>query len=271
MKIRLRNSAKLAAADKQRTKRQTGGFPVFSLLLNEWLMVQCNTMKRCFFHCIWLLAAALSASAFAQNSDLSVRKAVEDYLRVQIKGLPGKASFSIDSIQTGSLPPCDHVEVSPTTGARPWGRSSVTVRCVSGANWNLLVSVRIHVVGTYLVSARPINPGQVIDAGDITTQSGDLSELPSGILSEPSQALGQVSRVALPSGRPLRADMLKAQTVIQQGQSVKIISRGPGYEVANEGRALNNAVAGQVVQIRLGSGQVVSGIAEPGGNVEINN
>jgi flagella basal body P-ring formation protein FlgA len=31
-----------------------------------------------------------------------------------------------------------------------------------------------------------------------------------------------------------------------------------------------NATAGQVVQVRLGNGQIVSGIAESGGTVEVN-
>lgn len=216
------------------------------------------------------LMALSSSLSFAQNSDLAVRKAVEDYLRVQIKGLPGKGSFTIDSIQTSALPPCASFNVSTTPGARAWGRSSVSVRCIGGANWSVLVPVKIQVMGHYLVSARPLTSGQLIDAMDLNLQTGDLGELPAGILSDPSQAVGKISRVALPAGRPLRSDMIKAPTVIQQGQSVKVISRGAGFEVSNEGRALNNAVDGQVVQVRLASGQVVSGVASADGSVEIN-
>jgi flagella basal body P-ring formation protein FlgA len=206
----------------------------------------------------------------AQTSDASIRKAVDDFLRIQIKGLPGKASYTIDTIQSNSLPPCSAFDVSPTAGAQAMGRSSVTVRCLAGANWSLLVPVKIHVLGNYLVSARSITPGQTIGPNDVVSQTGDLGELPGGILSAPEQAIGQVARSGLPAGRPLRADMLKAQTVIQSGQSVKVVSNGPGFQVANEGKAMGAAVIGQVVQIRLSSGQVVSGIARASGNVEIN-
>jgi len=58
--------------------------------------------------------------------------------------------------------------------------------------------------------------------------------------------------------------------VIRQGQTVRALSRGPGFAVANEGKALNNAVEGQVVQVRLADGQVVSGIAKAGGTVDVN-
>lgn len=220
--------------------------------------------------CLTLAVLAISSPlSFGQNSDLAVRKAVEDFLHVQLKGLPGKSSFTIDSIQTSALPACSTFDVSITPGARAWGRSSVSVRCVSGANWSVLVPVKIQAMGNYLVSARPLTSGQVIDPLDISIQTGDLGELPTGILSDPSQAVGKISRVALPAGRPLRSDMIKAPTVIQQGQSVKVISRGAGFEVSNEGRALNNAVGGQVVQVRLASGQVVSGVATADGSVEI--
>lgn len=204
------------------------------------------------------------------GNDDAIRKAVSDHLRVQTRGLPGKGSFTIDGIQASSLPPCSSFDVSTTPGARTWGRSSVTVRCVAGASWSLLVPVRIHVISDYLISARPISAGQVITPADIVSQSGDLGELPAGILSEPTQALGMVARSSLPGGRPLRADMLRAPNVIQQGQTVKVVSRGNGFEVTNDGKAMANATAGQVVQVRLGNGQIVSGVAESGGTVEVN-
>jgi flagella basal body P-ring formation protein FlgA len=46
---------------------------------------------------------------------------------------------------------------------------------------------------------------------------------------------------------------------------------GRGFSISSEGRALNNASAGQVVQVRTASGQVVSGIARQDGLVDIAN
>jgi flagella basal body P-ring formation protein FlgA len=56
---------------------------------------------------------------------------------------------------------------------------------------------------------------------------------------------------------------------VQQGQNVKTVSNGPGFSVSSEGKALSNAVAGQLVQVRTNSGETVSGIARPGGIVEV--
>ena len=67
----------------------------------------------------------------------------------------------------------------------------------------------------------------------------------------------------------MRGDMLKARVVVQQGQTVKVVSRGPGFEAANEGKAMNSGGVGQVVQVRLANGQIVSGVASSDGHVEI--
>jgi flagella basal body P-ring formation protein FlgA len=47
------------------------------------------------------------------------------------------------------------------------------------------------------------------------------------------------------------------------------ISNGPGFTVSSSGKALTNALEGQLVQVRTDSGQTVSGIARAGGVVEI--
>jgi flagella basal body P-ring formation protein FlgA len=131
------------------------------------------------------------------------------------------------------------------------------------------VPVQIRVVTEYLVLARPVNAGQKITAEDVRGQQGELSDLPGGVLTDKAQAIGQAAITSLAPGRPLRADMLRLPMVVQQGQSVKIIGAGSGFQVTNEGRALANASAGQVIQVRLNSGQILSGIVRADGTVEI--
>lgn len=226
-------------------------------------------MQR-FFGLILVALALVATSATARQDPASVRKAVEDYLRVQAKGLPGTASYTIGGIDANNnLAPCPALEVGQAPGARPWGRTTVTVRCAVEAGWSMFVPVHIRVVADYVVTGRGLAQGQVVTDSDLAQRSGDLSELPIGVLTDPRQAVGRTTMMPIPAGRPLRADMLKQVAIVQQGQSVKVISRGAGFEVANEGRALNNAVEGQVVQVRLANGQVISGIARGAGQVVV--
>jgi len=200
-----------------------------------------------------------------------VKKAIEDFLNIQIKGLPWQVSFTIGNIDPhNNLLPCPSLAVSLPPGARVWGNTSVKVSCQVEGGWSIFVPAQIRVIGDYLVTARSLTQGQTIVEADLTKNRGDLASLPGGILTEISQAIGKIAALSITSGRPLRSDMLRQAMVVQQGQGVKILSKGPGFQVTGgEGRALNNAVDGQVVQVRMANGHIVSGIARAGGVVEV--
>lgn len=219
-------------------------------------------------------AVLLSASVkptIAQAADVvPIQRAIARFLDVQNKGLPGQSSYSIGAINASGLPDdCRHLSVTMDANARPWGKTHVNVRCTEGSAWSLYVPVDIHVLVNYVVSAHPLIAGQVISAADIRQRQGNLADLPQGILTDLTQAIGQLSRVSLPADRPLRADMLRQPLVVKQGQNVKVVSGGIDFQVSSDGRALNNAAAGQVVQVRLASGQVLSGIAQKDGTIAI--
>ena len=124
-------------------------------------------------------------------------------------------------------------------------------------------------IGEYVITAAPLAQGHAVGATDIVKIKGDLTSLPNGIITDASQAIGRTVVISLPSGAPLRGDSLRTQPAVQQGQSVRVVSSGPGFRVSTEARALNNASEGQIAQARTASGQVVSGIAKAGGVVEV--
>ncbi|MBP9227150.1 MAG: flagellar basal body P-ring formation protein FlgA [Sulfuritalea sp.] len=226
-----------------------------------------TTLVSTCFPLLLLIAGAARAAEVEP-----IRRAIAEFLQVQNKGLPGKAHSSIGTINAGRLAAgCRSFDVSIDTGARPWGRTHVKVRCTEGATWSLYVPVQIHVAIDYLASARPLRAGQLIAEADIIRRQGDLAELPADILTDPAQALGQSASVSLPANRPLRAAMLNQPLVIRQGQNIKLVAAGKGFQVSREGRALNNAVPGQVVQVRLASGEIIRGTARSDGTVGLAN
>jgi len=165
--------------------------------------------------------------------------------------------------------PCPALEAFLPAGGRPWGRINVGVRCQLEGSWSIYVPAQVKVLGEYFVTARPLARGQAITAGDLARRRGDLAELPAGIVTEEAQAIGKSLNVSVQSGQILRSDVLRAPAAVQQGQSVRVVSKGKGFQVATEGKALNNAAAGQVVQVRTASGQTLSGIARADGTVEV--
>ena len=218
------------------------------------------------FFALWLPAASISAQQVANP----LYRAVEDYLRTQTQGFPGKVSYRITPLDTRTqLARCDAYEPFQPAGAAPWGKTTVGVRCLGPASWTLYVQVQVSIQARYLVAARPLAAGQIIGESDFVARNGDLGTLPATILMDAEQAIGRTVRIGVAPGQPLRSDQLTTPWAVQQGQTVKTVSRGTGFSVNSEGKALNNAQEGQVVQVRTPSGQTVSGIARPGGVVEI--
>lgn len=220
---------------------------------------------------ISLLSLALaSATSVAAPDPASIRLAVEQFLRVQTQGLPGTVRYSVGSIAANTqLTDCPALGVSLPAGSRLWGQSYVVVKCQAEANWSLYVPVQVRILADHYVAARNLGLGQIITEADLLRRNGDITELPAGVLTSPAEAVGRITSQAIVAGRPVRSDMLKQSFVVQQGQNVRVSSKGPGFQVTNDGRALGNAVDGQVVQVRLNNGQVLSGVARPGAVVEI--
>jgi flagella basal body P-ring formation protein FlgA len=211
------------------------------------------------------------AVAAGPRQDLAVlERTVRQFMQAQTAGLPGQTSFTIDAIDSRlNLNACPAPEAFLPGGARLWGHSTVGLRCISDKPWTVFVQVQVHVIADYLVTARPLAPGQAIAASDLAQRSGDLTLLPAGILTDAAQAVGKTPSSSLGAGQALRSDLLRSPTVVQSGQSVILQTKGPGFVVRAEGKALAQAAEGQVIQVRSGSGSTVSGIAHAGGVVEV--
>lgn len=179
-------------------------------------------------------------------------------------------SYSVAALdQHTQLAACSAFEPFLPPGSRLWGKTTVGVRCLAPTAWTVYVPVTVRIFGDYLVTARQLAAGQIVTSTDLLTQTGDLGTLPASVVTDPAQALGRTVKNGIAGGQPLRSDLLLAAWAVRQGQSVKLLSTGAGFTVSNEGKALNNASEGQVVQVRTASGQVVSGVARSGGIVDV--
>lgn len=207
-------------------------------------------------------------SATPQPLAGSARPVIEQFLLTQTAGLPGKVIIRIDTPTSGALPPCEALDPFLPSGTRLWGRLSVGVRCNANQPWTRYVPVYIAVVSTYYVAARPINAGQVLTLADSAVREGDLTTLPGSVIVDPAQLNGVIASNQIASGAPLRRELLRSITLVQQGQTVKVLTQGAGFIVSAEGKAMTHAAAGAIVQVKLQGGQLLSGVVRPDGMVE---
>lgn len=200
-----------------------------------------------------------------------LKKHVSEFLTIQTQGYPGHVE-----IQPGDIDPrlklseCADVNVFLPRGSRPWGRTSVGVSCASPVRWTIYVQANVSVSAQYLVAAVPLAQGQVLTEKEVLFETGDLTRLPAGVFTDKSQIIGKLANISMNAGTVLRQEQLKSLPVVQQGQSVMLITQGKGFSISAEGNSLNKANEGQLVQVRVASGQVVSGIARSDGKVQVN-
>lgn len=218
------------------------------------------------------MAMAVFTTAFAGTAPTPLsgyaQPLIEQFLLRQTAGLPGKVAIRIETPRSGAVPTCENAEPFLPTGARSWGRVSVGLRCMSGRPWTRYVPAYISVISSYYVSTRQIDAGQALTSTDFTAREGDLTTLPASIIVDPAQLKGVMALNRIASGAPIRRESVRGVSILQQGQNVKIITRGQGFVISTEGKTMTDAAIGALVQVKIQGGQLTSGIVGPDGVVE---
>lgn len=218
--------------------------------------------------CLTGISQAAPVSAPQDTSQL--RQIALDFLTQQASGTSGQVQVTVGEVDKRlNLQACDSPSPYMLPGSKPWGKVTLAIRCTAPTAWLVYLQANVQVTADYYVAANALVQGQVISLSDLSKVRGDISKLPAGVITAPEQAIGKSMQVSLASGSVMRIDALKNPVVVQQGQSVRIVSSGPGFQVATDAIALNNAADGQVAKAKTNSGQTISGVAKNGGIIEI--
>lgn len=215
--------------------------------------------------------ALANSSTKLVKQDLTVLKQkIETFLMEQSAGYVGEIKVTAGAIDPNlTIAACFEPEVFLPPGSRAWGKTSVGIQCYAPSKWKIYAQAEVSIKAQYLVTAHPLPQGHIITDQDIAFAEGDLTQLAAGLFTDASQIIGQTLRSPVMAGSVLRQNMLKQALVVQQGQTVLLITSGAGFTINAEGKALKNANFGQVVPVKVQSGQVVSGIAREDGKVEV--
>jgi len=221
--------------------------------------------------CAMALACAYATGAAAERPDaVLIKRTGEQFVARETAGLPGRVTYTVGALDAQlTLPVCQAAEAFLPAGGRLWGNATLGVRCTRPTPWTAYLPVEVHVWAGVVHSIRAIPQGQPIVETDLGVQQADLTQLPAGVVTDMRVAAGKTLVSSLQAGQPLRSDLLRSPTVVQQGQPVKLLVQGRGFTVTGEGRALTAATDGQLVQVRVASGLVVSGLARNGATVEV--
>jgi flagella basal body P-ring formation protein FlgA len=215
------------------------------------------------------LICTRSGWAVPQQNHAEIRTIITAFVQEQTLNLPGQVTITVNEIDRRVLlPACPALEAFLPPGGQLLGNITVGVRCTTNMKkWTLFVPVHIKLSVSLLITNGPLHQGHVLRAEDIGNQKSELAQ--PGILTDPLQAIGKVLKYSVGGGQVLKQDMLRAPYIVRQGQTVQIQVERQGFKIHADGQALSNAAEAQVVQVKTSSGQVVSGVVQPDGVVNI--
>lgn len=221
---------------------------------------------------IWGLATASMAqpSAMVQPSVMAQAPVtaspsadpVRDFIH---KSIPASQSGMRIDVSVGQLDPrlrlapCGRIEPYLLPGTRLWGRTSIGVRCLEGAQWSVSLPVTVSVHGPALVAAEPLAAGSAAAMAPVRIEETELTREPGTPLTDPAQLVGRSLIRPIAAGQVIRMEHLRVQPTVAAGDPVRIEMMGRGFVVQAEGYALVAGGEGQPVRARTENGRIVAG------------
>ena len=162
-------------------------------------------------------------------------------------------------------PPCSQPVAVEAADTRSPQRMRYVARCQDTPGWRYDYVVRARVSAMVAIAAAPVAANEALTDTQVTIERRDISNIADPI-SNPADAVGQMSRRMLRPGDILRSGQLSSPVLVKRGDAVTMVARRDGIEVSMAGEALDAGGKGAVVRVRnAGSGQVVRmRVAGPG-------
>jgi flagellar basal body P-ring formation protein FlgA len=215
-----------------------------------------------------------SPTSFGVNTDsqnmLELVSGAEQYLKMKF----GNSSDSKVQIQVPeenlNLTDCKKLDFStPSSNPGVNGNIRISVRCFSPQPWTIYLTARVSQKKIYYVNKVRLESGHIVGEADLVAKKDFPENIPFNTVSDPQQIIGKAVITIIEAGTPMIGTGLKNEYIINSGQTVKVAIGGSGFRINAEGKAMNNAAFGQNVQVKMASGQLISGIARSGGLVEV--
>jgi len=209
-------------------------------------------------------------SALAQASAPSVPMQIEQAARAELERQMAASGLTEPQIEVAVVaarptPACSQPVAVEAADTRSPQRMRYVARCQDTPGWRYDYVVRARVSAMVAIAAAPVAANEALTDAQVTIERRDISNIADPI-SNPADAVGQMSRRMLRPGDILRSGQLSSPVLVKRGDAVTMVARRDGIEVSMAGEALDAGGKGAVVRVRnAGSGQVVRmRVAGPG-------
>jgi flagella basal body P-ring formation protein FlgA len=186
--------------------------------------------------------------------------------------LPVGASTQINFVKAderiGSAQ-CPAALFANSAGNKMWGRTFVRVQCVGSDTAPFYLGVDVKVWAPVLVVKGTVQSGQAVGVNDVEFRTMNLTELKHGWVTDLAHLGNKTAARQLWPGMLLKHDYLRGQAMMKNGDTVKVMMKGPGFAIGGTAVAMGEAELGEVVKIKTVQGKILHGIARDAWLVEV--
>lgn len=111
------------------------------------------------------------------------------------------------------------------------------------------LSPDVKVYASVVVSSRPMPRYHVVNKADLRVERRNLAQLPSNVLTAPSEAMGKRIKTALAANTAFRADMLELPPLVKKGDIVRVIAESESMKVTTLGMVKEKGRRGDTVRV----------------------
>ncbi|MDX1635287.1 MAG: flagellar basal body P-ring formation chaperone FlgA [Marinobacter sp.] len=154
----------------------------------------------------------------------------------------------------------------------PWRSTSprLLVSCDGERPWKLYLTTDLTITGNAYVAARPLNRGDRLNAGMITTAEVVVNAVRRGAVTRKDHLVGMEMQRPVNAGTVFTPDLVTAPDAVSRGDHVIISARSGSFSVQSRGKALANGRIGEQILVEnLKSSRTVRGQVVAPGHVEI--
>ncbi len=149
-------------------------------------------------------------------------------------------------------------------------RASVKVSCSAPIPWSIYVPAVIDGSIIVAVASHSLPRSSTLTEDDIDLTERRLSDLPSGYITEPGEAIGQETRRNFTKGDPFRVSALTPPKVVKRGDAVVVEASTGGIAVITPGEALADGRVGQQIRVKNSrSERTIKAVVVGPGRVEV--
>lgn len=211
-----------------------------------------------------IFIAVLALPAHAQPEPSTARKQV--YVRVQQQAADtirqeaerhrwedyqAKLNLFIPS-EISQYAPCP----APLSLSMPGGehldlrRLRFEVRCEAGNGWEVAVTVKPDIYLKVLMAKETLERGHVLSASDLTRRKFNISNLRSGYLTRPDDAVGLTLKRRVRELQPISQSQLDSPVMVERGQRVMMVAIQDGVEARTMGIASKKGRKGEMIKVK---------------------